>query len=57
MNPIMVVVAVVGAGVAGYACRGSEARVLKAIKAEVLKLEGEGVADVKAVLARIKKLF
>lgn len=57
MNSIMVVVAVVGAGVAGYACRGSEARVLKAIKAEVLKLEGEGVADVKAVLARIKKLF
>lgn len=51
---VLTVAAVVVAGVLGYAFRGKEAKALKAVAAELAKLEASGVADAKTVIAAIK---
>lgn len=51
---LFTIIAVVVAGGLGYAFRGREAKALKAVAAELAKLEAAGVTDVKTVIAAVK---
>lgn len=51
---VLAALAVVAAGVAGYAFRGKEKKLIAAAASEVVKLEAEGVTDAKTALARVK---